>query len=60
MLSIQILFGLGLPLLLLTRVDGISSKGLLTVGLHYIAFHSLKVSVYNNYCESLQWIYSRF
>ena len=46
MLSIQILFGLGLPLLLLTRIDGISSKGLLTVALHYIAFHSLKVSVY--------------
>lgn len=44
MLFIQVLFGLGLPLLLLTRVDGISSKGFLTVGLHYISFHSFKVS----------------
>lgn len=39
----QILFGLGLPLLLLQRVDGLSSKGLVTVGLYYIGFHSLKV-----------------
>jgi len=39
----QILFGLGLPLLLLQRVDGLSSKGLVIVGLYYIGFHSLKV-----------------